>query len=69
MEVEYFRFLESKQGDAYLSRLLITRVLIGTNSDEHFERPLSELNDVPMSILFALSDDVTESATDYASGW
>ena len=69
VEADYFRFLESKQGDAYISRLLVKRVLIGTKSDTSYERPLSELSDVPMSVLVTLSEDVAEDTSNYASGW
>jgi len=70
VESDYFRFLESKHGDAYISRLLIKRVLIGTKSDTHeIDRPLSELSDVPMSVLSVLNEDVATDPTDYASGW
>ena len=68
VETDYFRFLESKQGDAYISRLLVKRVLIGTTSDVQFERPLTELSDAPMSMLFALNEDAADP-TEYASGW
>ena len=68
VETDYFRFLESKQGDAYISRLLVKRVLIGTKSDVQFERPLTELSDAPMSMLLALNEDAADP-TEYASGW
>lgn len=68
VETDYFRFLESKQGDAYISRLLVKRVLIGTKSDVQFERPLTGLSDVPISMLFALNEDAADP-TEYASGW
>ena len=62
MEADYLRFLESKQGEAYCSKIRLKR--IGPNkSGTPIKRPLDELGDKPVSM------DDGGSDGDYAAGW